>query len=137
MRRKEKRAKASEALTAWSPARERAAVLRQLERTPAGSREAAARMALACRAAALRTRAKARSDHDTDAARRVLVGARLPRTTAERVQRAAARRGVSVYAWTRWAIEQNLAQEEASILGADPDPPMEAEPASLDQPPWT
>lgn len=55
-----------------------------------------------------RLRKKARRDAETDARTRVLVGARLPRETAERVKEAAQAEGKSVYRWVRDAIEKAL-----------------------------
>ena len=51
---------------------------------------------------------KAREDAARDARRRVLVGARLDRGTADRVKAAANARGVSVYRFVRDAIEKEL-----------------------------
>jgi hypothetical protein len=55
-----------------------------------------------------RTRRKRQSDRRTDKARRVLVGARVPRAFAERCKQEAFIRGVSLYAWVVWALEKAL-----------------------------
>lgn len=55
---------------------------------------------------AARGHAKRASDHETDHARRVLVGARVPRAEADRYRAAAAAAGLSLYAWTRAALQR-------------------------------
>lgn len=60
---------------------------------------------------AYRFRAKAESDARTDHERRVLVGARVPRSLAERCCRAADRAGVSMYRWVTRAITAYLREE--------------------------
>lgn len=52
-----------------------------------------------------RTEARRESDKRTDARRRVLVGARVPRETAEQYRAAAERAGVSLYKWVADALE--------------------------------
>ena len=59
---------------------------------------------------------KAHADAARDARRRVLVGARLDRGTADRVRAAADARGVSVYRFVREAVERELFRFE-SICG--------------------
>lgn len=63
---------------------------------------------------------RAREDAARDARRRVLVGARLDRGTADRVKVAAAARGVSVYRFVRDAIEKELFHIETicGIMGS-------------------
>lgn len=51
---------------------------------------------------------KAARDAARDKRERVLVGARMPRETAEQVKRAAEGKGVSVYRWVSDAIEKAL-----------------------------
>lgn len=53
-------------------------------------------------------REKAQRDAARDRNARTLIGARLPRETAERVRAAAAAAGKSVYRWTRDTIEKEL-----------------------------
>lgn len=47
-------------------------------------------------------------DRKSDRKRRTLVGARLPRTTAERVRQAAETEHVSVYRWTEQVVQEAL-----------------------------
>lgn len=58
--------------------------------------------------AAARGRAedRRRSDRDTDARRRVLVGARVPRDTAERCRKCASLHGLSLYRFVCQALER-------------------------------
>ena len=60
------------------------------------------------RLAAARQRASSRSESDakTDHARRILVGARLPRQTAERYRECAAAHGLSLYRFVANALER-------------------------------
>ena len=60
------------------------------------------------RLAAARRRASARADSDarTDYARRVLVGARVPRRTAEKYRKCAAAHGLSLYRFAVEALER-------------------------------
>ena len=53
-----------------------------------------------------RTQSRGESDARTDAGRRVLVGARLPRPTAERYRLAAKLKGVSLYRFACEALER-------------------------------
>lgn len=53
-----------------------------------------------------------RIDHAGDAARRVLIGARVRRDRAEIYRAAAARQGVSLYAWTVQALDAAAAADE-------------------------
>ena len=59
-----------------------------------------------------RTARNRAADRETDARRRKLVGARLPRAVADRVTAAAAAEGLSVYEWTRNAIMAALTAAE-------------------------
>ena len=74
-----------------------------------------------------RTSGRRRSDARTDAERRILIGARVPREDADRFRQAASRSGQSLYAWVRGALEEH-AQDPAGDpgfrprrSGADPD----------------
>lgn len=60
------------------------------------------------RLAAARRRASSRAESDarTDHARRILVGARLPRETAERYRECAAAHGLSLYRFVSGALER-------------------------------
>ena len=83
------------------PAAERAALLqamRDRQITPA----ALVRLAAARR----RASRKADSDARTDHARRILVGARLPRQTAQRYRECAAGHGLSLYRFVCNALER-------------------------------
>lgn len=62
----------------------------------------------AARGEAVRKRA---SDRRTDAARRTLVGARVPREAAARCREAAMAQGISLYAWVCKALEQAAGRE--------------------------
>lgn len=53
-----------------------------------------------------RARQKARSDRGTDKARRLTVGARLPRETAERYRQCAYAHGLSLYRFACCALER-------------------------------
>lgn len=92
-------------------ARERAEIVRAIDRIKP-DRELDEYLALSVVADVIlareRTRRKRQSDRRTDRARRVLVGARVPRAFAERCQQAAFDRGVSLYAWVVWALEGAL-----------------------------
>lgn len=57
-------------------------------------------------AARQRTSARSESDAKTDHARRVLVGARLPRQTAERYRECASAHGLSLYRFVANALER-------------------------------
>lgn len=100
------------------------AILTALDRLPADQRRAAARAMLRLRGsgtvvsrsralevvgdmvrAQARTNARRISDARTDAARRVLVGARVPKADADRYRAAAAAAGISLYAWTKAALD--------------------------------
>ena len=104
--------------------RELMAVSRALDRLPVDQRKAALRalrqvtgkapLVLRVRAfeaigdlirAQARTNARRASDAKTDPARRTLVGARVPREDADRYRAAAAAEGLSLYAWTRAALD--------------------------------
>ena len=63
-------------------------------------------------AARARTEARRKSDRETDNRRRVLVGARVPRETAERCKAAAEAEGLSLYAWVTTAIEDALTDSQ-------------------------
>lgn len=52
--------------------------------------------------------AKALSDSETDRSRRLLVGARLPRETAERYRQCAREHGQSLYAFCSSALEREF-----------------------------
>lgn len=103
--------------------RELMAVSRALDRLPVDQRKAALRalrqvtgkapLVLRVRAfeaigdlirAQARTNDRRKSDAQTDATRRTLVGARVPRADADRYRAAAAAEGLSVYAWTVAAL---------------------------------
>ena len=64
--------------------------------------------AVLVRLAAARRRASQRADSDarTDHARRLLVGARLPRQTAEKYRKCAAARGLYLYRFVCQALER-------------------------------
>lgn len=112
------------------------AIIRALSQLPADQRRAAAHAlyrlkgsgpVLRSRAleivgdlirAQARTSGRRRSDARTDAERRILVGARVPREDADRFRQAASRSGQSLYAWVRDALEEH-AQDPGS--GTDPD----------------
>lgn len=103
--------------------RELMAVSRALDRLPVDQRKAALRalrqvtgkapLVLRVRAfeaigdlirAQARTNDRRKSDAKTDATRRTLVGARVPRADADRYRAAAAAEGLSFYAWTVAAL---------------------------------
>lgn len=103
--------------------RELMAVSRALDRLPVDQRKAALRalrqvtgkapLVLRVRAfeaigdlirAQARTNDRRKSDAKTDATRRTLVGARVPRADADRYRAAAAAEGLSLYAWTVAAL---------------------------------
>jgi predicted HicB family RNase H-like nuclease len=65
-------------------------------------------------------RGKAESDHRTDHERRVLIGARVPRSLAARCRSAAERGGISVYRWVIQAIENQLRTEDPDRPSGDP-----------------
>ena len=112
-RRKPRREEAVQQLAGWIPQRERKIILRQLERTPAAGRDAAVQMALACMKAQQRTQVKAAQDAASDADRRTLVGARLPRSVADRVRAQAEKRDISVYRWIQEAVLTQLIEQES------------------------
>lgn len=62
--------------------------------------------------AARRQRQRQESDQVTDARRRTLAGARLPRETVERYRREAERRGLSMYAWVAEALRTHYARAQ-------------------------
>lgn len=74
-------------------------------------------MGLVTNIVAARGRAMARRDSDkrTDAKRRVLVGAHVPRGLAERVRAAAAAKGVSQYRFLVDGIERMCDDEKAGV----------------------
>lgn len=103
--------------------RELMAVSRALDRLPVDQRKAALRalrqvtgkapLVLRVRAfeaigdlirAQARANDRRKSDAKTDATRRTLVGARVPRADADRYRAAAAAEGLSLYAWTVAAL---------------------------------
>ena len=53
-----------------------------------------------------RTQQRRDSDRETDVQRRLLVGARLPRETAERYRACAKEHGLSLYAFAAAALER-------------------------------
>ena len=65
-----------------------------------------------------RARQRRRSDRITDPARRLTIGARIPRETAERYQAAAADVGMSAYEWTWRAVERQY-REQTGEKGPD------------------
>lgn len=95
------------------PARERAKVrgaMRTLGRAkigPCATLEAGQDIVLAYE----RLRRKRGSDTATDARRRVLVGARVPRSMYERCRAAADGQGVSLYVWVMQALLAALQEE--------------------------
>ena len=90
-----------EALLAGFPADERDVLLGAMEH---GQIPPAVLVRLA--AARRRASGKAKSDARTDHARRLLVGARLPRQTAERYRSCARERGLSLYRFVCQALER-------------------------------
>ena len=52
------------------------------------------------------------SDRATDSARRLTIGARLPREEAERYRTAARAKGMSLYSWVRQACEEKYRREQ-------------------------
>lgn len=74
------------------------------------------------RASARGTHKKA-ADRRNDAAARTLVGARIPRETAQRYREAAAAQGMSLYRWVCTALEEHYIQcaekEEGTRDGVD------------------
>lgn len=96
------------------PAPDRSAATRALTRIRAGriSRAASLDMVADLVAAATRSHAKRSSDRRTDHERRCLIGARLPRTAADRYRAAAAAQGVSLYRWVSDALEAAAAAQE-------------------------
>ena len=83
------------------PAGERAALMEAMR---AGQIAPPALVRLA--AARRRTVRKARSDAQTDSARRILVGARVPRERAEQYRECAAVHGLSLYRFIYNALER-------------------------------
>lgn len=81
--------------------------------------------------AAARGHGKRASDRETDRRRRVLVGARVLRTMAERYQDAADAQGVSLYAWVVAALDR-AAQDAETEREQTQDMVDERE----DAPPW-
>lgn len=61
--------------------------------------------------ASARGHGKRPQDRANDAARRVLVGARIPRETAEMYRADADRLGISLYRWVCDALQQHHAQQ--------------------------
>lgn len=66
---------------------------------------------------------KKTADRRNDAAARTLVGARIPRETAQRYREAAAAQGMSLYRWVCTALEEHYIQcaekEEGARDGVD------------------
>lgn len=97
------------------PAAERAALLQAM-------RDRQITPAALVRLAAARRRASQRADSDakTDRARRILVGARLPRETAEKYRECAAAHGLSLYRFVCNALEREFerlrSQGEGGIM---------------------
>lgn len=52
------------------------------------------------------------SDRATDSARRLTIGARLPREEAEKYRAAARAKGMSLYSWVRQACEEKYRRED-------------------------
>lgn len=92
------------------PADEKRAALSALEVVKDTIAEAALYEVLAARR---RTEQRRRSDRETDKQRRRLVGARLPRETAERCKWEAEAEGLSLNAWVTEAIAHKLAARQA------------------------
>lgn len=112
------------------PAPQRRAVLEEILRIegqpeikPGQAIQAIAKIA----AAAARTTRKRASDRQTDRARRVLVGARLPRKVAEMAEYCAAAREISLYAWVSDAIKAAILRD-APELAQYLEPPAGAPP---------
>ena len=83
------------------PAAERAALLQAMR-----DRQIPPAVLVRLAAARRRTSQRANSDARTDHARRLLVGARLPRQTAERYRECAAGQGLSLYRFVCQALER-------------------------------
>lgn len=77
-------------------------------------------LSLVIRASARGTHKRAQ-DRANDAAARTLVGARIPRETADRYREAAAAEGISLYRWVCTALEKHYIEcskrEEATTYG--------------------
>lgn len=103
------------------PAADRHAIERALKRirTKAVTRGAALDMVADIVQAAARTRAKRAQDAASDHARRCLVGARLPRETANRYRAAAAEKGVSLYRWVSDALQSAYQLQSTTYGGED------------------
>lgn len=106
---------------AWQsvPREERALLVRALRAACDGRRGTAVDALDWYTVARYRRGRKAQADAVRDARRRVLVGARLDRETADRVRAAADARGVSVYRFVREAVERELFRFESlyGIIG--------------------
>lgn len=114
------------------PAPEAAAIRRQLARLGHGSQVSWNRafdIATSIVLAGDRTLRRRASDKRTDAARRVLVGARVPRVIADEYSRQAAALGWSMYRWTVEALHlgYQCMVEGLPIDGADQQQPPPAD----------
>lgn len=79
-----------------------------------------------------RARQRRESDQRTDHERRLLVGPRLPRETAERYRAAAQARHLSLYAWAAQALAAQYAKDMGGGAAAPPPAPTGRPPRS----PW-
>lgn len=107
------------------------ALVRALEEAPVEVKAAALRLYKAAQTredtaavtllltAPRRTMQRRRSDQVTDARRRTLAGARLPRETVQQYRQEAKRRGLSMYAWIAEALEAHY-QERGGRFAARP-----------------
>lgn len=95
---------------AWKsmPKRERAALLRTMKDAAMGDFDSVVDGLTRYAVARYQHSGKAARDAAADARKRVLVGARLPRETAERVKAAARESGRSVYRFVADAVEREL-----------------------------
>lgn len=98
------------------PAADRKAAEKALRRikTRKPSRAAALDIVADMVQAATRTHAKRAQDAASDHARRCLVGARLPRETADKYRAAAAAENVSLYRWVSNALESAYRKNSAA-----------------------
>lgn len=95
-------------------AEEREVLLDAVEGRETSPKAIAARLTVARR----RTRQRRASDAGTDVSRRVLVGARIPRETAQRYRACAAGNGMSLYRFACSALEREY-DRLSTIPGAD------------------
>ena len=124
------------------------ALIRALEEAPREVKEAALRLYKAAQTrddtaaitllltAPRRTMQRRRSDQVTDARRRTLAGARLPRETVQQYRQEAKRRGLSMYAWIAEALDAHYqGRGAASRPGpASPCPGRSARPSGAAAP---